>query len=148
MNDDKKRLVRANAVDIIKLLCCVLIVGSHCLPIFQNDTLNYYYGQWFFRFCVPFFFIASGYFFSKMKESAQKSYIKRIILIYAISTAIYAPLFIKSSMLSICRTVIFGYHHLWYLSALAIGLIIVFVAEKLLKNGKYYLVLMLVGGYY
>ena len=47
---------RCNCIDIVKLVCCVLIIGSHTLPLFSSDTLNYYYGQCFFRFCVPFFY--------------------------------------------------------------------------------------------
>lgn len=70
-----------NCVDLLKLLMCILIVGSHCLPLFLSESANYYYGQWFFRFCVPFFFISTGYFFAKMNTQKQKMYIKRIIYV-------------------------------------------------------------------
>lgn len=36
---------KANAIDLIKLIAAILIVGSHCLPIFKSDSLNFYYGQ-------------------------------------------------------------------------------------------------------
>ena len=73
---------KTNILDLIKVVACVLIVGSHCLPLFRNDGLNYYYGQWFFRFCVPLFFVSTGYFFAKMEVARKKAYIKRIVLLY------------------------------------------------------------------
>lgn len=135
-----------NSIDIVKTICCILIIGSHCLPVFTSDMPNYYYGQWLFRFCVPFFFLASGYFYAKMDTNRKKSYIKRIVLIYVISTAIYFPLFCKESIFSVGRNLLFGYHHLWYMSSLALGLILILVADKVLKNRKNYLILALVGG--
>ena len=123
-----------NIIDLIKTVLCILIVGSHCIPLFTNVEANYYYGQWFFRFSVPFFFIASGYFFAKMDAKKKKSYIKRIFLIYCISSVIYLPfylsLFVKGKFLSIGKNLILGYHHLWYLSALAIGLFILYIVDN------------------
>ena len=135
-----------NIIDQIKVITCILIIGSHCLPLITSDVANYYYGQWFFRFCVPFFFISSGYFFTKMSDERQRLYIKRILLIYLISTVIYTPLFIRGSLLSIVKNIVFGYHHLWYLSALAMGLMLIYTVDKLLRDRKYYLILTLVGG--
>ena len=46
----------------------------------------------------------------------------------------------------IISNLIFGFHHLWYLSALAMGLIIVTIAQKVMKNRKYLLIIPLAGG--
>ena len=67
-------------IDIFRFVASILIIGSHSLPIFYNDTLNYYYGQWFFRFCVPFFMIVSGYYFSKSGYQKKVKQVKRIFL--------------------------------------------------------------------
>ena len=64
---------KANILDLIKVVACVLIVGSHCLPLFRNDGLNYYYGQWFFRFCVPLFFCLNRLFLCEDGSSEKKS---------------------------------------------------------------------------
>ena len=65
-----------NTLDILKVIATILIIGSHCLPLFVNKTYNYYYGQYLFRFCVPLFFLSSGYYFTKMDYIQKKSYIK------------------------------------------------------------------------
>lgn len=135
-------------LDIVKLIATILIVGSHSLPLFSNQVLNFYYGQWFFRFCVPLFFLASGYFFSNMDKNHKKEYIERIFIIYLISAIIYIPLEIYNheSISHILYFLLFGYGHLWYLSALFIGLVLLYYFD----NGKkkvYYLIipLMLIG---
>lgn len=139
---------KANILDLIKVVACVLIVGSHCLPLFKNDGLNYYYGQWFFRFCVPLFFVSTGYFFAKMEVARKKAYIKRIVLLYLGASLLYFPLYFNGGIVLIMSNLIFGFHHLWYLSALAMGLIIVTIAQKVMKNRKYLLIIPLAGGGY
>ena len=137
---------KANILDLIKLVACILIVGSHCLPLFRNDELNFYYGQWFFRFCVPFFFVSTGYFFAKMEAERKKRYMKRIVLLYFVASLLYFPLYFNGGIVLIISNLIFGFHHLWYLSALAMGLIIVTIAQKFMGNGKYILIIPLMGG--
>lgn len=41
----KEDYQETNIVDFIKLFCCILIIGSHTLPLFNLDIINYYYGQ-------------------------------------------------------------------------------------------------------
>lgn len=126
---------KANStLDILKFLCAILILGSHCLPILKNEMFNLYYGQWFFRFAVPLFFISSGYFFSRMDAEKKKTYIKRIFMLYIGATAVYSP-FIASTVLNrrffeAVKQVFLGYSHLWYLSALFIGLLVFYYFEK------------------
>lgn len=135
-----------NTLDLIKAVACVLIIGSHCLPIFKCDSLNFYYGQCFFRFCVPLYFISTGYYFAKMEGTKQKAYIKRIVLLYISASLLYAPFYTTSDIGIIISKLLFGFHHLWYLSALVMGLIITVVAQKFLKTKKYILIILLVGG--
>lgn len=140
------------SLDLLKFVCAILIVGSHTLPIFKTDILNLYYGQWFFRFCVPVFFLSSGFYFQKMDNSKRFSYIKRILLIYIASMMLYLPLYIKNhqffDLYGICcflRELLLGYGHLWYLSALFFALLMCFCFEKfisLVNNKKIYIVLL------
>ena len=69
-------------LDILKYVCAVLVLASHCLPLAANDEINFFYGQWFFRFCVPFFLISSGYFFASFDGKGKWAYIRRIALLY------------------------------------------------------------------
>ncbi len=50
-------------LDLFKYAAAIFVVASHCLPLVDNIHFNFFYGQWFFRFCVPFFVISSGSFF-------------------------------------------------------------------------------------
>ena len=120
-------------IDIFRFVASILIIGSHSLPIFYSDTLNFYYGQWFFRFCVPFFMIVTGYYFSRCDYHKKVKQIKRILLMYIISTAIYFPFIIATNagVINVIKTSIFGYHHLWYLIAVVIGLLLCMLFSKL-----------------
>lgn len=138
---------KTNALDLVKAISCCLIVGSHCLPIFDHSEANFYYGQWFFRFCVPLFFLSTGYFWAKMETKKRIKYIKRIIILYIVASIAYLPAYLFSSTIKqIISNILFGYHHLWYLSALSISLIVIYFADTYLKNKKYLLIVPLVGG--
>lgn len=135
-----------NSIDYIKGLACLLIIGSHCFPLFQNDTANFYYGQWFFRFCVPFFFVSTGYFFAKMSIGKKTTYIRRIAVLYVISSVLYLPLILKSSLISIVYQLVYGFTHLWYLSALLIGLLCILLLDRYIGRKKYiFIALLLIG---
>jgi len=131
-------------LDVLKFICAILIVGSHVLPIFHNDVLNLYYGQWFFRFAVPLFIISSGFYFEKMDTNKRKTYIKRILLLYIVGVVMYLPNILSSYSLSsisdilrICRVLFFGYYHLWYLVALFMALLVSYLMNMFLPIEKH-----------
>lgn len=127
-------------LDVLKFICAILIVGSHLLPIFHNETLNLYYGQFFFRFCVPLFIISSGFYFERMQTEKKWKYVKRIFLIYIIATILYSPFIIwnnRTEILNIFATILFGYCHLWYLIAVALALLISYMLNKILPAEKH-----------
>ena len=157
--DNNSDIQNSYAIDIVKIYAAFLIVGSHALPIFRSEILNIFYGQWFFRWCVPFFFISSGFFFNKMNKQRKKEYIISIIRIYSVSTVLYLPLIIKSAnainstivgkLVYILRICLLGYSHLWYLNALFVALIIWYFiglrTNKLEKRTWIIAVLMFIG---
>lgn len=145
MNKKNNISYEYKALDIIKFVATFLIVGSRALPLFNNELLNYYYGQWFFRFSVPLFFISSGFFYERMNDEKKKAYIKRIISIYVISSIIYIPLFFKNtSFLGFIYTLIFGYGHLWYLSSIIFALITMYIFGKHLKYSNKKVILTII----
>lgn len=111
-------------------------MGSHSLPIFKSEYLNFLYGQWFFRFCVPFFFMVTGYFIGNKNIDKQKEYIKHIFYLYLLSMFIYFPLIIKSSnnTKDFLFVLIHGYSHLWYLISSIYGLILLMIFNKYLSE--------------
>lgn len=143
-------------LDIIKYISAILILASHCLPLIPNDSFNFFYGQWFFRFCVPLFIISSGYFFASFDRNGKVKYLKRIAILYALSSLLYFPIYIGADIKTIIYTLIFGYHHLWYLSALTITLCILCVLEYIPTAKKIFekiypyiaVILIFIGSYY
>lgn len=143
-------------LDVIKYICAMLIVASHCLPVVPNDSFNFFYGQWFFRFCVPFFIISSGYFFASFERNGKVKYLKRIAVLYVVASLLYLPTYIGADKKTIINTLFLGYYHLWYLSALTIALCVLCVLEYIPSVKKIFnkiypyiaIILIFVGAYY
>lgn len=123
------------ALDVLKALACILVTQTHLPSVFSTPLGEMYYCQWFFRFCVPFFFVSSGYFFHRAKD--KRKTLKRILWLFALSNVLYLPMILAgagdlSGMVSNLRwNLVFGYEHLWYLSATVEGLILWYVLEKI-----------------
>ena len=83
-------------LDVIKYFSAILILASHCLPLIPNDSFNFFFGQWFFRFCVPLFIISSGYFFTSFDRGGKVKYLKRIAVLYIIASLLYLPTYIPT----------------------------------------------------
>lgn len=122
-------------LDVFKYVACILIAATHLPSVFTDSVWDFYYNQWFFRFCVPFFFVSSGYFYYKSRD--RKKTLVRIGWLFALSYVLYLPPILEGatdlhSVISKLRwNLIFGYEHLWYLSAAFEGMIIWFVLEKI-----------------
>ena len=153
MNMKTNRLVTENKLlDLLKYISTLMIIISHCLPVIRSELLNIFYGQWMFRFAVPLFFLSSGYYYTIFDDEMKKKYIVRIFSLYILSTIIYAPLFLRDGVDFILKSIFFGYSHLWYLSALVLGLCLMYVIEKLACFNKIYLcvslLLILIGAFF
>ena len=122
-------------LDLFKALACIWVTQTHLPTVFSTELGEFYYCQWFFRFCVPFFFTCSGYFFYRAKD--QKKTLKRILWLLALSNVLYLPAMLSgaenlSEVLSKLRwNLVFGYEHLWYLSATLEGLVLWYVLERI-----------------
>ena len=132
-----------NIIDIIKFVCCLLIIGIHTHPVFRNNTWDFYSLEYIARIAVPFFFISSGYFFAGMDENKRISYIKRIALLYLIASVIYIPIYMNDGIKAIAGNLILAYFHLWYLSTLAISLLVLMCVYIRLPKYRYFLILLI-----
>lgn len=142
-----------SAIDIVKIICAVLIVFIHTSPLESvNGTLNSLLVNYISRIAVPFFFISSGFLLfgktdiKKPDGNAVKKYLKRILSLYLIWSAVYFPftaLQIHWSktpaqgleiFLNWAKNMIFsaGFGFLWYLPATIVAVAIVYF---LLKRG-------------
>ena len=125
------------AVDIAKLLMASLVIGIHTEPFGFNFWLDKGFGI-ITRLCVPFFFVASAYFFWS-KEKSPKSFLQRIIILYVVWSIIYLPFDItklgQMTVPEILRRFLWdgNEHALWYLCGTVIGFIITSILLKFLK---------------
>lgn len=138
------------SIDIAKLICSLLIVCIHTSPLISFDTrIDSFLVNCVSRVAVPFFFISSGFLlFSKMGEgaldtAAVKGYIKRMLKLYIIWSAVYFPFtvieMIKSDggalkvLAGWAKNMVFsaGYGFLWYLPATVVAVAAVSLLIKL-----------------
>ena len=138
MIDTSEKPDKMNAsIDICKLLMAVLVVGIHTRIFGFSHALQ---GGYFFltRLCVPFFFMASAYFFY-LKQHSLLKYIKRIGLLYLAWFFIFLPCNIKSytvmGMPKFLSQIFFvgAGQGTWYLVASIWGIVILEVLLKFFK---------------
>jgi len=121
-------------LDVFKFLACVIIAATHLPSMFESEIENFYFNQWFFRFCVPFFYVSSGYFFYKTSDKLRT--IRRIFWLYAFSYVLYLPAVLEGAydlnrVISKLRwNLVIGYEHLWYLNSTLQGFVIWYILEK------------------
>ncbi|AJY73508.1 serine racemase VanT catalytic subunit [Paenibacillus beijingensis] len=130
-------------VDRFKLIAAILVIAIHTGPfISYSPSADFILTGIVARLAVPFFFMASGYFFfGRMKgEKAQeraalKRFMLRIGLLYGAGFLMYLPLNVYAghfnepwSIASLAKDIVFDgtFYHLWYLPALMTGTCIVY----------------------
>lgn len=158
-------------IDVAKLYCAVLIVLIHALEIPDGHYWGNLFKSSLSSQAVPFFFIASGFFFKKKWDVVQDKrqfvlgYAKHLLAFYAIWVLISSPEIIYQyvtkypdgslfyiSALIFRRVFLAGYGVFWYLLVTAeSSLIIGFLLAKKKKRFLYILAgigLFLELGYY
>lgn len=119
---------RLIAIDHLRLIMAIMVIGIHTGFLVEQSTLGYFLTvNGLFRIAVPMFLLISGYYFSDTLSNGQfRAWIKRMLLLYATWSIVYAyPLLTDSSghiqsLSIIVRGLIFGYWHLWFIPC-AIG---------------------------
>ena len=145
MISEKKEFI---AVDYMKLFCALLIVGLHT-SVFAgvSEQAAFVFDEIVSRIGVPFFFLASGFFVAGKVEDGAKlmQYIKRLLLLYLVYSAIYLPQMILvwkregravTEWVSIFLRKFFlvgTYGQLWYFAGLALAVVLLYLLVKLLK---------------
>lgn len=126
------------SIDYAKLFFAFCIVFIHTDILGGNDNyIGYITCQGLLRVAVPFYFIASGYFFfSTLQKNKSSKWLYQNIKIYLIWTILYlpiqigligyikgaAPLDINLTLLSL--NTVFGFWHLWFFPALIVAALI------------------------
>lgn len=139
-----------NGIDWIKLLCAFLVVGIHAKPFAGYSVADELFGL-VTRIPVPFFFAASSFFFFKGADlSKQKiiGYVRRMFILYLLWSLIYLAADICTKGISyklfagfLSDFVFAGYKHFWFLHASIVGMVIVYLLYRYIKNKRVVLII-------
>lgn len=103
------------SIDVLKIILAFFVVFLHMNFLKETyPALSYILVNGLFRIAVPVFLVITGfYFFHIDNKVKRKKWLFRTFLLYAIWMLIYISYWKDNEQ--IWLTVIFGYHHLWYL---------------------------------
>jgi len=125
------------SLDVLKLLMAFMVVGLHAGFLGEVSTLGSYLSvNGLFRVAVPVFLIINGfYFYPVLTKSFHINWLKRVLILYVVWMLFYSYFWFSVPDLSLVgviklvRNIIFGYHHLWYISGM-LGAAILLLALK------------------
>lgn len=131
---------RLAALDDFRLLAAALVVAIHTSPLESYTAAgDFWLTRVLARVAVPFFFMVSGHFLAERDWKGVPKLLKKLALLYAVSTVLYLPLTIYSGGVGrwttwARRIFIEGtFYHLWYFPAAMLGVVI---ARMLTRLGK------------
>lgn len=140
-----------HSIDIWKFISCTLIVLLHCRPL-SSHPLSDYFLTCFCRIAVPFFFIASSFFYFRSGKDIG-AFVKRLLILYLCWFIIELPLtiprffvnndnsFYYNSFLFIRGLLINStFHASWFITALWQGVLIVWWLSKKISTKSLYLI--------
>lgn len=133
---------RFNGIDLVKFICAYMVCSIHIEPInigagdpWYFTTINFWIQQYFCRLAVPFFFVTSGFLlFRKIDLSDPdkgriKGYCMKLLRLYGTWAFL---LFIGMT------------GHLWYLGALVLSVIIIYMLLKKSVSLKWLVVIAVI----
>lgn len=131
--------------DIFKFICSLLVLMLHVSPFKElDDRIGFFFTNVLARIAVPFFFVCTGYFLFKRFNKNNIDFVKlrktiiKTISLYFLWVILYLPIelrgFIESDDLSKdIKEYLFsiflgkGYYQFWYLRALFVALIVIWL---------------------
>ena len=146
-----------NSIDIAKFVAALLVVAEHTHP-FGGTALNYYV-LCLARIAVPFFFVATAYFFFRREQPDIVAYTKRLGTLYGLWLLIMSHNVIQRFFIDYEGTLWLQIRHFlhclffgatwwssWYIMACIIGVnIVYFLSRRCHWSNLWLLVLGLVG---
>lgn len=132
------------SIDVLKVILALFVVFLHMNFLKETyPTLSYILVNGLFRIAVPVFLVITGFYFFHIDNKVKlKKWLFRTFLLYAIWMLIYISYWKDNEQ--IWLTVIFGYHHLWYL----IGTFFSGIILYFLRNQSLRLLIALVVGFF
>lgn len=143
-----------NNIDLFKIIFAVVVVMIHTKPFADiSETASWYFSNTIANLAVPFFFVASGFLlFGKLincdsdrRNEYVKKYLLHIVKMYLIWCVIWIPLkalhFYSTGTFTFINCLLYikdvilvsGGDALWYLPALTIAVVIVYLLKYRFK---------------
>lgn len=103
------------SIDVLKIILAFFVVFLHMNFLKEtHPLLSYLLVNGLFRIAVPVFLVITGFYFFHIDTAKKlKKWLFRTFLLYAIWMLIYISYWKDND--EILLTIVFGYHHLWYL---------------------------------
>lgn len=132
--------MRNLSIDVLKIILAFFVVFLHMQLLKDSYPLaNYLSVNGLFRIAVPVFLIITGYYFYYIDNKVKlKKWLVRTFLLYIIWTFIYISYWKDDEIL---LTLLFGYHHLWYLIGTFFSGILLFILRN--KSVKTLIILLI-----
>lgn len=137
------------AVDIYKFFASFLVVTIHTKPLGLGTDATYFLSS-FCRIAVPFFFCISSFIFYQ-KDSSIKSYVKRMLKLYAVWFVIEIPFiylrffrygFTPDSLFEFLRGLLWRntFYASWFITASWQGMFLTYISFKKIGNIATYII--------
>lgn len=136
---------RLAGIENFRIIAALLVIANHTamLSSFSSEA-DFVFTYCLGRVAVPFFFMVSGYFvigpWLKREDGSDRrmrNFLKKTVLLYAISTLLYVPVLAYSHQLphdvwSLLRMIFFDgtYYHLWYFASIIVGTGVLFLLRR------------------
>ena len=133
-------------LDAFKLIAALLVICIHTSPLTTfSVNADFFLTRIVARIAVPFFLMVSGFFvlpqylFEKNGDTRPLiRFLKKAVLLYAMAIVIYLPVNLYAGQFKgldaadILRMILFDgtFYHLWYLPAVILGVLIVFLLSR------------------
>ena len=138
-------------LDIFKMIAAFLVVAIHTSPLTTfSAAADFFLTRELARLAVPFFFMVTGHFVLSDRLWGQEReygpiwrYLGKTGILYGIAVLLYLPIGIYAghyenlTPFSVVQMLLFDgtFYHLWYFSALIIGILIVCLLGRFCKLG-------------
>lgn len=132
-------------IDIAKVILAVMVVLAHTDFLLDiNKNAWYLYKNGLVRVTVPVFLMINGYYFFNIKTKQQLiKWVKRVFILYIIWMFIYYRFWKHQKDISLIELFAFGWHHLWYITALFFAGTILHYLKKVSTNKLIFIIISL-----
>ncbi|ALZ75434.1 acyltransferase [Rheinheimera sp. F8] len=127
--------MRNSGLDYLKFGMALMVIGIHCASIgYHSELWGVLTAQGLFRVAVPVFFIINGYYlYDSIRKGQATAIVSQLFMLFTCWQLIYLYFYADQALTQtdqFLTTLLLGYNHLWYLSALVVSVIAVYFIRR------------------